>query len=368
MSVSELLLKNKSYIIKEYMDGKSTCQLGKEFEVSNASIYIFLRDKCNIEMRIVKQDHNRDKIIELLKVGRSIYSIGKELKVSDTAIHRIAKQIGIDTSKKSKTRIDTIKSHTEEIIQMYNSGIGCTTIAKKFNCAENNIGKLLKKNGVEVGQYSRKYYFDENYFAKIDTPGKAYVCGFIQGDGNNTGRTLRISITDEDLLLDIREIMNLEQIPIKLIKKRKGEENNKQQYMLSVCSKTICNDLSKLGLIQNKTFHTYLPKEAQIPKELLRHFLRGLYDADGTISGNYCGYTGYKDLMNDINDYIHENFPDMKTWIGIANKNYNHNILVCRIFNAKDTVEFLEFLYKDSTIHLKRKYDRYLELKNSLAT
>lgn len=362
MLVKELLANNKQEIITQYELGVSTCELGRRFNTSNASIYRFLRDVCKVEIRQTKKDSNTPQIVELFECGISLYEIANKLNMNMSTVHRLAKKAGLETSKNCKIREDQLNNHIDEIIKLYLGGMGCTKLSQKYDCSESSIGRLLKENGIETGQYSRKYEFDERYFEKIDNEHKAYIAGFIQGDGSNSGNNLRISIADEDLLMDIRKSMRLEHLPIKVIKPRKS--HHKIQYLLKVCSTAMSKDLDRLGLVKNKTFKTFLPREDQVPDNLIHHFLRGLLDADGSITNGQVNYVGYKDLMTDIKIYL-EKILQIHVWIGRNNIKYNQTILKLIISNYADQIKLLDFLYQDATLFLKRKHDRYLQLKQN---
>ena len=53
------LEQKKDYIIDRYLSGDSTCQLGKEFECSNAIIYKFLKSN-DVEIRPGPSDYQND--------------------------------------------------------------------------------------------------------------------------------------------------------------------------------------------------------------------------------------------------------------------------------------------------------------------
>ena len=68
--------------------------------------------------------------------------------------------------------------------------------------------------------------------------------------------------------------------------KRNGKIYITQEtFGIDINSTKICNDLVNLGIGYRKTY-----KELHIPKikqELVRHFIRGYFDGDGTITGSY---------------------------------------------------------------------------------
>ena len=55
MSVKEKLETNRQLLIDAYKGGVSTCELGRRLKCSNASVYVFLRDKCGVEMKVMQK-------------------------------------------------------------------------------------------------------------------------------------------------------------------------------------------------------------------------------------------------------------------------------------------------------------------------
>lgn len=114
-----------------------------------------------------------------------------------------------------------------------------------------------------------------------------------------------------------------------------------------------------------------------IPKELWRHFIRGLMDADGSIvisninESNGRSYTrasftigGAYDNLLAIADYLKE--------LGLSPKVPNIRQRHEGRDGAFRTISYcgnrrcetlLDFIYGNSTIYLDRKYEKYLEVK-----
>lgn len=72
-----------------------------------------------------------------------------------------------------------------------------------------------------------------------------------------------------------------------MVKDRNQKCSNGKYYptsRISVCSSTMINHLAKYGIVQNKGFNLVFPNF--LKEELLRHYLRGYFDGDGSISTN----------------------------------------------------------------------------------
>ena len=81
------------------------------------------------------------------------------------------------------------RKYEDEIIRLYlEEKITSCKLAKKFECGESTILRILNEHGIErrhLGEACKKYKMDFTYFDEIDTPNKAYILGFLYADGVN---------------------------------------------------------------------------------------------------------------------------------------------------------------------------------------
>lgn len=133
-----------------------------------------------------------------------------------------------------------------------------------------------------------------DFFKNIDTELHAYLLGLIMSDGsiNDKRATLSHSLNEKDkeLLNYYRIICPKAYIQEYTPKPSKGIRDGKmiiggKSIRLAIASVTLINDLHQLGVKQNKTYEEqYIPK--QIPNKLIKHFIRGYFDGDGSFSGS----------------------------------------------------------------------------------
>jgi intein/homing endonuclease len=114
-------------------------------------------------------------------------------------------------------------------------------------------------------------------------------------------------------------------------------------------------DLIKNGCIPNKSLIISFPTLDIVPKELLRHFIRGYFDGDGCIcfakSGISINVISTEDFLNDMCDEVGL----------IRNKYSRHGKAYGWQSASKATItKFLNYMYKDAKIYLDRKYEKYL--------
>lgn len=102
----------------------------------------------------------------------------------------------------------------------------------------------------------------------------------------------------------------------------------------------------------------------------LKHFVRGLIDGDGSFSmiprKQYSGYRVQFELVGNsleliefVKDYFSENGINTKIY---TRKTNNTKRLITS--STKEISKIFELLYKDSNIHLQRKYDKIKKIYN----
>lgn len=135
----------------------------------------------------------------------------------------------------------------------------------------------------------------QTFFSSIDTELQAYLLGLYASDGNinEKRKTFRIHLQERDseLVYLTKDIIGPDSRVFRLenrtcINPRNGKEyTGCNSFGVDINSSTLCEDLVKLGFGYNKTYsENHIPK---IKEDLIRHFIRGYFDGDGTISGRY---------------------------------------------------------------------------------
>lgn len=256
----------------------------------------------------------------------------------------------------------------KEIIKIYLSGISSNKLAKMHHVDKVTIVKMLKRNNVTIRPH-RKYNCDETYFEKINTPEKAYFLGFMYTDGNNSKKYFKLALQAKDLhiLESFRESLRSD-AKIYFFKRSQYNKNHQDEYCLRINNEKMCNDLTKVGVMPNKTFKIKFPM--WLNKQLYPHFIRGLFDGDGCFqshkineySTSSISILGTKDLCNVIKGIL-------KKYLNVDCAVYkNGNIFCLRTGSKVVTIKIMDWLYKNSNenIRLKRKYDKYITARSTL--
>lgn len=225
----------------------------------------------------------------------------------------------------------------------------------------------------------KQFFVNETVFDKMDNQNSAYFLGLLYADGTNyENGVIKIDLVEQDLetLESFKKFLNY----TGEIKHYKGENkliggsyyDCQPTCRLSIRSKHISENLSKFGCTSNKTYTLMFPSGDIVPENLIRHFIRGYMDGDGGISYwidnentghkkfqiHFCGTT---DMINNIAKILSEKFNCCPA-ITDRYEERNNNNLQFNICGNLVVRKILDWLYDDSEVKMKRKYDKYLEL------
>ena len=259
------------------------------------------------------------------------------------------------------------------VVKLYNECGSAPKVGRAFGVGNHVIEKILKERNIErTGAGRRSYQVNEYYFDEIDTSNKAYILGFFYADGSNvkSKRTISMSLEekDKDILERIRNEIGSER-PLEFLdysNKHDFRYTYKNQYRLLLFSAHMCNVLESIGMVPNKSLVADFPT---LPSELVRHFVRGLFDGDGSV---------YRHKYKNRNSYQHtltitstlslceklvnvvESALDINCHIYDAS-NHNGITKVFTISGKNQIKKFMDWIYDGSDLKLQRKYDRYIQ-------
>lgn len=268
------------------------------------------------------------------------------------------------------------EEHQKEIINAYlNENLSMSDIAKKYNSSIHLIKNIIDKNNIEHRGYiitdkrddwlkNSLIKCDENFFEKLDTPEKAWVAGFIAGDGHVTNgdnwqRQISITLQRKDLevLEKIKTYMNSEHriYSVQSVIQKTG--NIFYGYDLAICRKKLWEDINKLGIDYNKSKKFTMP---EMDEKFIPDFIRGINCSDGgffiretnqiSFSIACSVYSFLEELRVILMEKCELNKVKIVSTGGCWHLRYIGNDKVRRIF---------DYLYYDpnSKIFLERKYN-----------
>ena len=233
----------------------------------------------------------------------------------------------------------------------------------------------------------KKYTVNENYFQSLDSPEKAYILGFLYADGCNYIRhsnyeqyILQFSqiYYDKDIIYKINQALS-STYPVRVI--NRCEHDN---YIVSIESKKLSEDLHKLGCIQRKSLVLKFP--TFIHKELMPHFIRGYFDGDGCVwngkrkkmivkdNSRKEGYreriihnvkfhiTGCYDFINGLQDFLVTELGFKKTKLNFSKAKETKHICTMEYSGRKQLKKFYDYIYQNATIYGERKKQKFEEI------
>lgn len=260
-----------------------------------------------------------------------------------------------------------------KIVELYSEGKGNTTIAKLLNISPMCVWETLKRHGIKTkpkGRY-REYKIDESYFESIDTEDKAYFLGLLYADGCASSHKQCITIALQEDDIDILQKFNScikSENPLLKLNNTRGEPY-KQQYRLCIYSKKMYEDVIKLGCIPNKSYYLEFPTENQVPKELVRHFIRGYFDGDGSVyilnkerknPRTVVSFCGNSVFIIGLLRYVSNILPVDNTKPYVKKTKNTENMSI-RFSSKKDVKLLYTYMYTNAEYYLKRKKEKFNE-------
>ena len=211
---------------------------------------------------------------------------------------------------------------------------------------------------------SLKYECNYQYFDRIDSEDQAYFLGFIYADGFITEDIFGIAIKEEDIdvLEKLKKYMG-STYPIHYYENNgfNGKYKPTKYCRVMIRSKEIVDCLQKQGVFYRKS---YCLKEPHIQKELIRHFIRGYMDGDGSIytsqNSSTVSFTGTLDILKFIGDYFVE--CGIIRQYKLYPEHHSDFIYSLKVGGNIQSRTLLNHLYDEATVYMNRKYNTYLNL------
>lgn len=222
--------------------------------------------------------------------------------------------------------------------------------AKEFSLVK-DMQVILKARSEDTIERKKIIAFDELNKETV------YWLGFIFGDGyiHKLDGVLSIGLSRKDQL-HLEKILNFMPNPSIYINKKLNSITFKW------CSTYLIRRLETFGLHQNKSLDLRLTSIEEVPVNLLSHFIRGIFDADGCINSVKYGFTiqivsGSSNFLYDIKNLIYNltGFDHFKVYSLVS------GYFILASSGYEETKHFMYWMYKDASVYLERKYNRWLE-------
>jgi intein-encoded DNA endonuclease-like protein len=226
-------------------------------------------------------------------------------------------------------------------------------VCEHFSMDRQILRYNFELDGLEVYNQNFDKERISNIFQIINTEEKAYWLGFLYADGyvNEKEHRIELTLKDKEHVEKFKKFVNAHNKIY--IKTTMGH----LYYRICLRDKIMTADLVKHGCFQNKSLLLTFPSLKHVPQHLQRHFIRGYFDGDGCISPLINNkiviiILGTKSFLNKICKIIN-----------IKKNKYARSgkVYEWRCAAQVSVFKFLDYIYKDSKIHLDRKYDLYLK-------
>jgi len=259
-----------------------------------------------------------------------------------------------------------------ELVELFKQGKSSKELSAYFGITDVAIRVLLKHRGFkyDMSKSCQRFDINEDYFDNINSQDKAYFLGFLYADGcNKRPRNIVTLILKEDDR-EILEQLNKLIFPDKeLIFEKDYRNNHSNKYGIRISNKHISLKLEELGIVKAKTHKIVFP--LWLSKDLYPHFIRGYFDGDGYIGTITNSKGHFKDKVSIVGTELFVNsliniFKEelnINCSIETRHPERNHNIRTITISGRLQVIKLMDYLYNNSNLKLKRKHDRYKQIK-----
>lgn len=356
-------------LVKMHTEGAYIKDMAANFDVTETAVRGWLK-KLGLKHHPVLTpltDWQQSEILRLHNIPMDAVKIAKEV---GTTQHRVLKHLR-DNGKDTYRAVFN-EEQVNSIIADYYAGFTFEMLEEKYDAYQQNLRNIFKRKGVklrtkrEVKQNS--WYVWEDAFKDMTDERSLFFYGLLLSDGCMTSRgsvTIQLQARDSDVLEKFREYLKIEK---DLSFSKATTPTHQDKYTLAFMDEVVYKTLSDLGLSPRKSLKETLPN-CEMTIEQARHFWRGCIAGDGCVSlsgGKYprIHLCGSEELCTAFSEFIKvvvglkEAPPVYYTQKPSGKKVYNTRI------SCSKAVDLGDFLYKDSTVNLQRKYETYLKFKD----
>jgi len=250
----------------------------------------------------------------------------------------------------------------------------CIKCNKEFETKKRNQ-KFCSKSCANSFNTSARKIEDNSVFKTKLNKLSSYILGLIYSDGclsydrHTKRKRITISMNEEELIEKLNRIMT----PNKKVYKYKHPMGRGYTYSVISTNPIDVKYLLDIGITERKSSIVSMPK---LPRNLMRHFIRGYFDGDGSVYINRTStyYNGIK------KNYIYTNISfttgsnvfaeQLKLVLSLFNieskivkdSRQNHKCFYVKIYKKECVKNFYNFIYTDAEYYLKRKHSKFIEM------
>lgn len=269
----------------------------------------------------------------------------------------------------SKNSLETVL--TREILEYnYNIYGNMQKVSTILNVSVDTISKYMKKYNISYSPHYKGIYTCNERFFLDDNEQSFYWAGFVAADGSlqkrKSSKILKLCLAQKDnnhlekFKLSLNSNHPIKHYPIK---PNKLIKTNNICVEIQIVNNLIFDSLNKFNIVPNKTKIYDMP-DWILNHQLIHHYMRGYFDGDGCIS--HCGLSLGKTLQGNFSILGTLNFIRNYKSLLIKNIqlsdvkiNNRNNIYEIKYAGNNNIRKLYYFLYKDATIFLDRKHNKF---------
>ena len=236
--------------------------------------------------------------------------------------------------------------------------------------------KFIEENYPLYTHHTSNRRIRHDFFKNISTELQAYLLGFYTADGSidEKRKTFRIhlSIKDSELVYLYKDIISPDARLFSVADNYKTTGRDGKEITghgsigVDISSAILVNDLVELGIGYKKTYSDLtIPN---IPENLIRHFVRGFFDGDGSISTYLACEKGKKDRVRcgiQIDSKTKTLLENIQLFF--KNNNIKFNLIYLKrddmyrisTSSREEIKKLYSLFYKDSYFYLSRKFNKF---------
>lgn len=276
------------------------------------------------------------------------------------------------------------------------TGISLTKMSEKYEISRSILTNRFKKLGVEIVNRQNEVKFDESVFDLIDSEEKAYWLGFIYADGyidaNKFIFEISLKGSDKEHLEKFNKFMKHKDKNHVKISNSKCGDKCFERCRWYVSNKHLWNILNSYGCTPNKSLTLEFPNFLIFKYDhLIRHFIRGYFDGDGSIwdgkrkkmmvknerkPDEYrerivhnvkFNFTGSDTFIPELQNYLVNRYGFTKTKLNYSKAKDSHKHCTMEYSGRKNVHKLYELMYSSATIYGERKKAKFEKILCALS-
>lgn len=208
-------------------------------------------------------------------------------------------------------------------------------------------------------------------FIESENELRSYFLGLWMADGWVNGNSVRISLSDYQLISDLASMLRYRNKILETRNRKFGstELSGTTQYHIVLTNKHLARWMTGLGPVYKKTGKEFIPHCVSV--STFNHFLRGLSDGDGSFIITESGTRLMYSLVSASAVFLNTVLDALRSSSVIAAPRLHvRRAQTTYVFNLghTDSVRLGDYIYLNATVKMNHKYECYQKGKNIAKT